>query len=92
MSAFPAVQHFCVYAAMSCLFIWLLHCTSYCALLAMDAARAARNPPGLDPCICCAARSSCLPPAGATQGPTPGTKSPLSRFLGQMTRMLVCHP
>eukprot|EP00403_Amphidinium_massartii_P048273 CAMPEP_0178464984 /NCGR_PEP_ID=MMETSP0689_2-20121128/51122_1 /TAXON_ID=160604 /ORGANISM="Amphidinium massartii, Strain CS-259" /LENGTH=788 /DNA_ID=CAMNT_0020091899 /DNA_START=162 /DNA_END=2525 /DNA_ORIENTATION=- len=73
-SAFPAVQYFCIYAAFSCFFVWLLHCTSYCALLAMDAKRASADPPG------------------ATQGPTPGTKSNLSKFLGGTTRVLVGNP
>jgi len=91
-SAFPSVQYFCIYAAISCAFVWILHCTSYCALLAMDAARAGRNPPGLDPLVCCSARACCMPPEGATQGPLPGSKTPLTRLLGSMTRILVSNP
>jgi len=93
MSVFPSVKYFCIYASISCFFVWALHCTAYCAMLAMDSRRAQASPPALDPCACCNPCSNfCLPPEGATQGPTKGTKTPLAIFLGRVTRVLVSHP
>ena len=49
------------YAASSCFFLWLLHLTAFCAMLALDARRAGANPPGLDPCFCVGAKTMCMP-------------------------------
>ena len=84
---FPSVQYFCVYAAISCFYIWLLHCTTFCALLALDARRAEADPPRLDPCFCVTAGPSCMPSKTNSQG-----TSILETALVAMIKFLTSHP
>ena len=95
MSKLPAIQHFCVYAALSVLFIYVFHCTAYCALLALDEKRMLA---GRWNWVCCVRGT---PPAlvipqksglevGAT-APTP-PPSALSRLMGAYTGVLVSSP
>ncbi|CAJ1403475.1 unnamed protein product [Effrenium voratum] len=86
--AFPSVQWFCMFASTSVFFIWLLHCSAFCAMLALDAKRASRDPPGLDPFACISARASCMPGPGDRDA----TKSPLAQILVSMVRVLVRTP
>ncbi|CAJ1333268.1 unnamed protein product [Effrenium voratum] len=86
--AFPAVQWFCLYASTSAFFIWLLHCSAFCAMLSLDARRASADPPGLDPFACISARPSCMPAPGDRDA----TKSPLAHILVSMVKVLVRHP
>eukprot|EP00439_Symbiodinium_sp_Y106_P064039 s2194_g10.t1 len=81
---FPAIQFFCYYAAVSCCFVWMVHCTAFCAMLSLDAARAKRHL--LDPFFCVPATSSCIP-----SEPTDSTKTAtlLSRMLGVIVRFCV---
>ncbi|CAE7278279.1 NPC1 [Symbiodinium natans] len=83
---FPSVKWFCAYASCSCFYIWLLHCTTFCAILALDARRASADPPRLDPCFCIGARASCMPGKGSEKA------SPLERVLVAMIRFLTSHP
>ena len=82
---FPSVQWFCAYASCSCFFIWLLHCTTFCALLALDARRAGADPPRLDPCFCVGAGASCMPSTKSSGA------SPLETVLVAMIRFLTSH-
>eukprot|EP00439_Symbiodinium_sp_Y106_P069098 s1926_g11.t2 len=84
---FPSVQYFCAYAAISCFYIWLLHCTTFCALLALDARRAEADPPRLDPCFCLAAGPSCMPSKKSSEG-----TSILETALVAMIKFLTSHP
>ncbi|CAE7478152.1 NPC1 [Symbiodinium sp. CCMP2592] len=84
---FPSVQYFCFYASVSCFFIWLLHCTTFCALLALDARRASADPPRLDPCFCVGAGASCMPSKKSSEG-----SAPLERVLVAMIKFLTSHP
>ena len=84
---FPSVQYFCAYAAISCFYIWLLHCTTFCALLALDARRAEADPPRLDPCFCVGAGASCMPSAKSAEG-----TSILEKILVAMIKFLTSHP
>jgi len=81
---FPAIQFFCYYAAVSCCFVWLVHCTAFCAMLSLDAARAKRQL--LDPLFCVPATSSCLP---AEPTDSAKTVTLLSRILGRIVRFCV---
>ena len=83
---FPSVQFFCVYASCSVFYIWLLHCTTFCALLALDARRAGAEPPRLDPCFCIGAKASCMP------NKTSEAPSFLETALVAMIRFLTSHP
>lgn len=62
-------------------FIWLLHLTTFCALLTLDAQRQAAK--RLDPFLCVAA-SRCLP-AQATEDKQ---REPLGEALAAMIRLL----
>jgi len=84
---FPSVQYFCAYAAISCFYIWLLHCTTFCALLALDARRAEADPPRLDPCFCVGAGAPCMPSKKSSEG-----SAPLERVLVAMIKFLTSHP
>eukprot|EP00435_Cladocopium_sp_Y103_P023434 s1754_g5.t1 len=78
--AFPSVQYFCYYASTSVFFIWLLHLTTFCALLTLDAQR--QRARRLDPFLCVAG-SSCLP---ALKDET--QREPLGEALAAMIRLL----
>ncbi|CAJ1455897.1 unnamed protein product [Effrenium voratum] len=57
-------------------------------MMALDAKRASRDPPGLDPFACISARASCMPAPGDRDA----TKSPLAQILVSMVRVLVRTP
>ena len=83
-SAFPSVQYFCIYAAVCCFFIWFLHLTAFCAMLALDARRAQAM--CIDPLPCIRARASCLPVKEEQKH-----ESRLGNGLAAMIRMLTQH-
>eukprot|EP00913_Durusdinium_trenchii_P031973 g29946.t1 len=89
---FPAVQWFCFYAASSCFFLWLLHLTAFCAMLTLDAQRAAAH--RLDPLPCIAARNMCMPGVLPFSGEKDqsAVEDRLGAALGAMIRVITSHP
>jgi len=79
--AFPSVQYFCYYASTSVFFIWLLHLTTFCALLTLDAQR--QRAKRLDPFLCVAG-SRCLPALKDEET----QREPLGEVLAAMIRLL----
>ena len=84
---FPSVQYFCYYASTSVFFIWLLHLTTFCALLTLDAQRAAAN--RLDPFLCRAGQG-CVP-AVKDDKEVAEVREPLGEALAAMIRFLTSH-
>jgi len=76
-SALPALSAFCMYAAFSVLFLFVLQVTFFSALAAFDAKRVAAN--RIDCCFCCAKGCPCCPTvdiATANEAMTRGEKDP----------------
>ena len=94
MSKLPAIQHFCVYAALSVLFIYVFHCTAYCALLALDEKRMLAGRWNWVCCVRGAPHAVVLPQKSGLKAVVAEAAPPsaLSRLMGAYTGALVSSP
>ncbi|CAM9869991.1 unnamed protein product, partial [Chrysoparadoxa australica] len=86
-SSLPALESFCVYAAMGILMLYFLQCTLFSAFLVWDACRLEQN---RYDCCCCIKSSS--PPPPMDQSIPPEDRGIVSRFMHKRLGPFIVKP